>query len=118
MCSLLLVTLHSTRWPGHPVEFVKQLCTHHYIELQRFWITDSTLKTKVMAFPGADPIRVKTAVDGTVLQQVSNLEYLYYNGLKIRLYEIPDQSYSTDRDEISQGTLSKTVEEIEINGKN
>ena len=38
----------------------------------------STIKTKVMAFCGTDPVRVKIVIDGrsTVLEQVSSFEYL------------------------------------------
>ena len=36
----------------------------------------STIKTKVMAFCGTDPVQAKIVTDGTVLEQFSNLEYL------------------------------------------
>ena len=38
-------------------------------------IRDSTLKTKVMAFHGADLIRANVVVDDTVLEQVNILDY-------------------------------------------
>ena len=41
----------------------------------------STIKTKVMPFCGTDPVRAKTVIDGTVLDQVSNFEYLGYSCL-------------------------------------
>ena len=39
----------------------------------------STRKTKVMAFRGTGPLRAGIIVDGTVLEQVSNFEYLGYS---------------------------------------
>ena len=39
----------------------------------------STLKAKVMAFHGTDPIRAKIVIDSTVLEQVINFEYLGYS---------------------------------------
>ena len=38
----------------------------------------STLKTKVIAFRRTNPVRAKIVIDGTVLEQVSNFEYLGY----------------------------------------
>ena len=39
----------------------------------------STLKTKVMDCRGTDTVRAKIVIDSTVLEQVSNFEYLVYN---------------------------------------
>ena len=44
-----------------------------------FGLQNSALKTKVMAFHGADPIRANIVVDGTVIDQVSNFGYLGFN---------------------------------------
>ena len=44
-----------------------------------FWLQIFTLKNKVMVFHGADPSGVKIVVDGSVLEKVSNFEYLGQN---------------------------------------
>ena len=66
----------------------------------------STIKTKVMAFCGTDPVRAKIIIDGTDLEQVSNFEYPGYS-----------VSYNASNDVVNKlhkfnlmcGTISRTL---------
>lgn len=46
------------------------------LEYTSIFDCESTLKTKVMAFQVSDSIRVKTVVEGTVVERVNNFDYL------------------------------------------
>ena len=51
---------------------LNRICTDSGLQI-------STLKTKAMGFRGTNPVRTKIVIDGTVLEQVSNFEYLGYS---------------------------------------
>ena len=54
------------------INFLNGICKDSELQI-------STIKTKVMAFCGTDPVRAKIVIDGAVLKQVSSFEYLGYS---------------------------------------
>ena len=52
-----------------------QMTVHSLSRISKdFGLQISAMKTKVMAFHGAAPVRAKTVIDGAVLEHVSNFE--------------------------------------------
>ena len=54
------------------IHFLNGICKDSGLQI-------STIKTKVIAFCGTDPVRAKSVIDGTILEQFSSFEYLGYS---------------------------------------